>query len=315
MTTELEQQLQTDMERFTRDLRAPHGLAVRAFRRNQKRRVVLRLATAAGSAAVLAGGVVAAAGTAGNSGSGPLQTRTAAYVVSRVSRALAPANAGRLISYTSTVFAPGSMFVIIPAPTPAGRFATADKACPSSGSVFCARDLQEWSYGADLRESMYNTSGQHTFDLATTTHTQAAVSYLGRTWWTAPFTPLPAGGPRGLACDPAGGPQCEGGWPAYIRSQLADGSYAIAGHQVVDGVDAIKITVGAGKSDALTRGYLQRTRFVLWVNPSTYLPVRLRMTGQQQDFRWLRPTEANLALTKLTVPAGFPQVTPPRATH
>jgi hypothetical protein len=84
---------------------------------------------------------------------------------------------------------------------------------------------------------------------------------------------------------------------------------------VVDGVDAIKISVGSAKSNALERGYLQSMRFVLWVDPSTYLPVRLRMTGQQQDFRWLRPTAANLALAKLAVPAGFRRVTPPRAAY
>jgi hypothetical protein len=316
MSTELEHQLRTDMERFTRDLHAPHGLAARAFRHNQKRRMVLRIATAAGSAAVLAGGLVTAVATAGNSGSAPpLPTRTAAYVVSRVSRALAPANAGRLISYSSTVLAPGSGRVIIPAPTRAGRFPAADTVCPSSRLVWCARDIQEWSYGGDLRESVYSTSGQHTFDLATTTHTQTAVSYLSRTWWTAPFTPLPAGRPRGPVCAPVDGLRCEGGWPAYIRSQLAAGSYAIVGHQVVDGVDAIKISVGAAKSSALLHGYLQRTGFVLWVDPTSYLPVRLRMTGQQQDFRWLRPTVANLARTRLTVPAGFRQVTPPPAAY
>jgi hypothetical protein len=30
-------------------------------------------------------------------------------------------------------------------------------------------------------------------------------------------------------------------------------------------------------------------RFVLWVDLSTYLPVRLSMAGQQQDFRWAGP--------------------------
>jgi hypothetical protein len=310
MTTELEQQLRTDMERFTRDLHAPSGLAVRAFRHNQRRRVMVRAVTAAGSAAVLAGGLAAVALTAGNSGSAPPpQTRTAAYVVSRVSKALAPANAGSLISYSTTVFAGGSARIVSPAATGPGGSAP-ERSCSGSGSVWCSHDIRQWSYGGVTRESVYNVGGQHTFDLVTTTRRQSAVIYLSGTWWTITYAPRPALGPRGPACAQESGLRCQG-WPAFIRSQLAYGSYAIVGHQLVDGVDAIKISVGPAKSDALERGYLQQLRFALWVDPSTYLPVRLSMAGQQQDFRWLPATAANLALTRLTVPAGFRQVTPP----
>ncbi len=55
----------------------------------------------------------------------------------------------------------------------------------------------------------------------------------------------------------------------------------------------------------------------LWVSPATYLPMRLTwhwldrrgagpgtLTG---DFRWLRPTAANLANLRVTVPHGFRQ--------
>jgi hypothetical protein len=72
----------------------------------------------------------------------------------------------------------------------------------------------------------------------------------------------------------------------------------VVGKQAVGGVDALEIT---GSSGHLT----------LWVNPATYLPVRLKLGGLQTDFQWLSPTPAGLALLNMAVPAGFHQVPPP----
>jgi hypothetical protein len=68
--------------------------------------------------------------------------------------------------------------------------------------------------------------------------------------------------------------------------------------QAIDGTDALKIT---GNSGQLT----------LWVNPATYLPVRLQTGGLRTDFQWLRPAPAHRAVLNLPVPAGFRQVQPP----
>lgn len=55
---------------------------------------------------------------------------------------------------------------------------------------------------------------------------------------------------------------------------------------------------------------------MIWVDPSTYLPVRdwSDIDGgiDQVDFRWLRPTPTNLAALDVPVPPGFTQVSPPR---
>jgi hypothetical protein len=51
--------------------------------------------------------------------------------------------------------------------------------------------------------------------------------------------------------------------------------------------------------------------FTLWVNPATYLPVRMTIGPVNASFEWLAPTPANLAPLHLTVPAGFRQVPPP----
>ncbi len=128
------------------------------------------------------------------------------------------------------------------------------------------------------------------------------VIYRDSTWWQAAGGAVPA--PSGLA-PPRCGPDVSigpGGWPAFIREELSCGEYAANGRQRVDGMDAIKITGDKGLD-------------TLWVNPATYLPARAIFTfGRLRiltDFRWLRPTSANLARLSVRVPAGFRQVPPP----
>ncbi len=91
-----------------------------------------------------------------------------------------------------------------------------------------------------------------------------------------------------------------GGWPGFIRSQLACGAYTVVGRQAVGGVNAIKITGASGA-------------FTFWVNPATYLPVQMALPQQRTEFQWLSPTPASLAHLKVAVPAGFKQVPPPPA--
>jgi hypothetical protein len=133
-----------------------------------------------------------------------------------------------------------------------------------------------------------------------------AVIYRDGTWWRASLPGLagPAGPSGSSYCGPAVQlqPGPGNGWPAFIRGELNCGEYAVDGRQWIGGIDAIKIT-GNGGLDTL------------WVNPATYLPVRivvtLRKVQIQTDFGWLAPTPANLAKLNVTVPAGFRQVPPP----
>ena len=66
------------------------------------------------------------------------------------------------------------------------------------------------------------------------------------------------------------------------------------------------------------------SRVTLYVNPKTYLPVRLVRLGvgsggpapitrftSVTDMQWLRPTAANTAKTLVTIPTGFRQVSSP----
>jgi hypothetical protein len=305
MSTELEQRLRTDMERFTRGVTAPSGLAQKAHRHNQRRRAKIRIATAAGSVTVLAAGAVTAAGVTGQFGAAPparqTQTRATAYVLSRVERALAPANVDNLISYSRAVYPPGMALE----PVPGGL--AGPSGSRRADSLWAVGYLLHWAYGTSQRFSAYTASGQHVFDMGIApVHgipTQTAVIYLNRTWWTRADTQATGqpgqsgqGGcvPTRIRLDDGAG----AGWPAFIRSQLSCGAYAVTGHQVVDGVDALKITDPGGQ-------------ITLLVNPRTYLPMRLAIGPIKQDFQWLAPTVANLAPLKVSVPAGFGQVTPP----
>ena len=129
--------------------------------------------------------------------------------------------------------------------------------------------------------------------------------YGNDTWWTAPAQggqggsgPAPSGCIQGHEISLGGG--AGNGWPAFIRSQLACGAYTVAGRQVIDGVNTIKITGASGQ-------------FIFWVDPATYLPVQMTMGPNQTEFRWLPATPANLAQLKVTVPAGFRHVPAPAA--
>ena len=301
MSTELEQQLRGAMERFTNDVRLPPGLAVKAHRHQQKRRMTTRAAAAAGTATAVAA-AVAVAGAAGAFGSAsrpPVRTAYTAYVISHVEHALAAPHLGNLVEADRTVYPPGSTLQ----PFPHDLVGTAGGAGVSS--QWDAGYALRWIYHGSIRFSSFTASGQRVFDWGgTPVRGTTAVIYGNSTWWTAPAPGGQGGGSGPSSCIQGrvialtGG--AGNGWPAFIRSQLACGAYAVAGLQVIGGVNTIKITGASGQ-------------FIFWVDPGTYLPVQMTMGQKRTEFHWLAPTRANLAKLKMTVPAGFKQVPAPAA--
>jgi hypothetical protein len=113
-------------------------------------------------------------------------------------------------------------------------------------------------------------------------------------------------------------------WPAFIGATLACGAASVTGHVRIDGVETTQIT-GKPVTVRLSAGYGKlatekrvRVLWTLYVNPTTYLPVRI--SGSTQTFggkagnqpftsvtevRWLPPTRANIAQILVTIPAGF----------
>jgi hypothetical protein len=306
MSTDLEQQLHGAMERFTGDVRVPPGLAIKAYRHHQKRRVTTRAVAAAGTAAVLAAGGVAAAGAAGAFGSAspsPAQATYTAYVVRHVESALGSPGMNDLLEQDRTVYAAGNSLQPVPTGLIGNPHGSGGRPFWPVGSSLSLR------YRGITKFSAFSAAGHPVFDLGlSTAHrtvSATAVFYRNHTWWSsAPGIKLPArlGGPpgcvRGQLIVVRGGQG--NGWPAFIRSQLACGAYTVVGRQMVGGVDAIKITGASGA-------------FTFWVNQATYLPVQMTLPQQRTEFQWLSPTQANLAQLKVTVPAGFKQVPAPRA--
>jgi hypothetical protein len=301
MNTDLEDRLRADMARFTQDVRVPPGLMLKACQHGRRRRIRLRVAIAAGTTAVLAASAAAVAGVSGALTSAPAPpVQTTAYILKQVDSALAPSNVANMISVTRVVY------------TPVERFKpTVQYAGPPSlnlSPVWTVAYSQSWQYQNINKESDYGPNGQRVFDVILTTGpvvtpasrptvTQTAVLYNDRTWWTASWLGI---APAVLARlrNSATGRLFADGWPALIRHDLSTGMYKMAGHQVVDGIDTIKLTTGG--QYALT----------LWVNPVTFLPVRFDASGMQTDYQWLAPTAAHLALLNEPIPPGFRQVPP-----
>ena len=131
---------------------------------------------------------------------------------------------------------------------------------------------------------------------------------------TVPSSELPRPSGRNNRCEDnflsafAAGRNTAADWKQIIQVGLKCGMFTVAGRQWVDGVDAIKLT-----------GHTPAAGTTIWVDPSSYLPVRL--TGRVQliaggtekqdaatltiDFRWLPPTRANLKELTAPIPKGF----------
>jgi hypothetical protein len=104
----------------------------------------------------------------------------------------------------------------------------------------------------------------------------------------------------------------------------------VTGHVWIDGMETTKI-IGKPVTVKLSRGYGKvvdekwaQARWTLYVNPTTYLPVRIygstqTFGGRRHSFTsagvtnvtWLPPTPANIAKALVAIPAGFQQVSSP----
>ena len=251
MSTDIEQQLRGAMERFTRDVRVPPGLALKAYRHQQKRRVDGPGRRRGRDGDGVAAGSVAVAGATGAFGSAsraPVQAAYTAYVVTHVEHALAASRVGNLVEADRTVFSPGSTLQ----PFPDGLVGSAGGA--GSSSQWRAGYTLRWIYHGSIELSSFTASGQRVFDWAITpADGTTAVIYGNDTWWTAPAgagrpgreRPCAAGCIRGHEIALGGG--AGNGWPAFIRSQLACGAYTVAGRQVINGINTIKITGAGGR--------------------------------------------------------------------
>jgi hypothetical protein len=295
MNTGIEE-LREQMEHATAGIAVPGGLARRAVQ--HRRRRILTRATAAAATAVVVAGVAIAATTAAPRDGG---TIASARLVSDIRSALDAAAAGDDIM-----------------------------------QVRIQNHLAEAWYYQNAREiltrsEIFSASGQPGFDqgyaATSTIVTHTSVSYPAKTWSTSTVKAgklRPPGQPglRGtcLAAICLDLMQDPGTLTSDIREALSHGQLTRDGTEDINGINAIKLVAVVTKPQASGQfAFVGRT--TLWVNPATYLPVRINTNltatlghGQTthivgtRDVSWLPATRANLADLRVPIPAGFTQV-------
>jgi hypothetical protein len=181
-----------------------------------------------------------------------------------------------------------------------------------------------WEYGTLGRQLDESASGQPVIDTwVQTGHgkpTSIWVDYQQRSWerfgiasGSAPRLSL-CRGPGALLTAPNA---TAADWKLVIESGVRCGLFHVAGHQRVEGIDAIKLTGSADSGIFLWAS--PDGGITLWLDPHTYLPVQLAGTEATSGpkpasvlihFRWLPPTRANLAQLTGTIPPGFHRTYP-----
>jgi hypothetical protein len=142
---------------------------------------------------------------------------------------------------------------------------------------------------------------------------------LSRVW-----TPPPSACSPEAALEMGGPGVATAHWSAFIHATLACGAARVTGHVLINGVETTKIS-GKPVTVKLSPGYAKvihekwdRSSWTLYVDPTTYLPVRMSGSGHMfggpmasytsssvTDVRWLKPTRANVAKATITIPPGF----------
>ena len=326
MNTGFEELVRDSMEQFTEDLQVPADLAGQARRAHQRRRRLAGTAVVAlGTAAVTAVAVIAAAAPRPG---GVTNAQTTAYVIKRVQQALAAEN------FVIQGQATSAMTVSVH-----GRRVTSDNGPTMS-----------WSYGDRSRFVEFTGSScGHVPASGNCTHAGGSELYLangtaligGRltgayvTYFDHKYSLYPVGQTGVKACSRSaqlglGAPSVTmPDWPAFIKAMLGCGEATVTGHARIGGVET---TVISGSIDVpLPKGYArtvrearERVRYTLYVDSTTYLPVRAygsdetyggaggpTVSASVTNVRWLPPTKANIAKALVTIPPGYTQVSSP----
>ena len=325
MTNDVEELLREGIDRLTAGASVPAGLAGRARLRNRQRRIAIRAAAAAGTAVVAAVAVIAVTGGPEPS-SHAVHELTVAYVTSRTQHALTAAQQGKLIEEVRSVGHHGDFgFTVLNTALGAQRNPAGSAIVPGVLRDVHAQRTAIWLYRGLFLQEGFSAAGRPVFSSSISTVTSAAgnrvledygAAYPARIRWRTPI-----GGPNG----PALKRTCANALPgpltpdlgATIAKDLSCKLLVLDGHQQVNGIDAIKLS--------LKLPPYVRIRETLWVDPSTYLLLRTSASfpaghGQVSvltaDYQWLPPTGANLAalhaaIRRAAIPAGFRKL--PRA--
>ena len=302
MNGDVKELLREGGNRFTVDVRVPADLVDRARTRVRRRKIAAQAAMACGTAAVTAAAVITAGGVGARPGTGGItNVQTTAYVVKRIENAVARLN---MVVRTESTFSPAFP------PITRWNYHGNNRAVQSGlmppaqvKNLPWAQGHQSWGAGTAT------INGKRTY---------VQVNYRHHEWY-------PAGG--AFLVVPNG---CSGNlyltefnpvnWASYIRHTLACGKFKIAGHAWISGNETIRLT-GSQTIPNWYKGQPFRVDATVYVNRSTYLPVRLIWTNAthaangkllhgivRQDVRLLAPTPGNAVKASITIPAGFRKV-------
>lgn len=309
MNGNFEELLRDSMEWFAGNVHVPPGMAGKAHRRHRRRRLAARAAVAAGTAIVCAAAVIAATGGArGIPGLHPgagraVQAQTTADILKRAERAASTRSLIMEISTPEQVVTtkhPGGQ----PARSFVPRSVQWSYRNRSRSEIFAAYLRRHGQPGASNTDTA--NSPLHRSAATLKQFTQTAVNYSDRTWSRGAQLTGGVSGSPGTACDlvkhmtdPLLAGELFFASPLYIHAALACGGLSAAGRARVDGAAAIKLT-GTGR--------LMKLPLTVYVSPATYLLVRVVIGGLRQDYRWLAPTPAHLAMLQVRIPPGFRHV-------
>ena len=326
MNTDFDALVRDSMRTFTEGIEYPPPLTDRARQRvRRRRRRTRRLALVTSAAG--AGGLIAAGVTLGLplTASGPPHRvtgiQTTARVIQRVDAALAAVQANSPVEAVIARGFPGAR-VSVGGPYQV-RIGTA--------RMWSRGDVGHIAYFApDGRLAAgFRSSVTHGTFVAT------GIDYQHRTWWRSRSrtgASTDQGAPATCIFRPVA--QSPAQAASEIRRLLHCDHVRVAGRQRIDGVAAIKIVlqVVPSKHRTCTSGTgsigptkttwhctswtnVSRPGGILWVASSDYLPVRFEPAGLpksvaigRMDFRWLPPTQANLARLQMPIPAGFRRI-------
>jgi hypothetical protein len=317
MNTDVEDLLRDGMERFTERVSAPAGLASAAGTLH-RRRTAIRATLASSAATVVAVSAVIAVVAVANTSSSRTEAQTVAYLTSQIRQAVASENMV-YVGHTTGTFGPTTVWAYGKQSQWVEYWPTADY----RDRVVNGQRL--WDFPPQDRGKAYSSEGTARVG---GTLMGAYVVYPDQKYTLS--RQLPA---EGSACTTTGSLELGGpavvdvNWKSFIEQMLACGAASAAGRVRVDGVETTKITgkpVTVRLAPAYGRAVRENwitVRWALYVNPATYLPVRIvgstksyggkagtTISSATTNVQWLRPTKANIAKTLVTIPPGFQQV-------
>ena len=179
--------------------------------------------------------------------------------------------------------------------------------------------LSDGGHATRMRYSINGTpSYDQTISDAHGRRTITNVDFAARAWWREILSPVP-GHPCEFVLDGGGAtasasaaqsspPSCQvfGPTPRQVVAGLNSGLFHVTGHPVVDGRRAIKITAHYPNTSG---------EYDLIVDARSYLPLLSVNSVNSPPFtttyRYLRATQANLALLQVPIPSGFRHVDQP----